>query len=766
MKNLLHFSGLYLFVVLLLPSESVAQVIGANHYWSDERQSKIPAELYRDQVIVPDNFRLLSLALTSYKNLLETAPLDRFGKEDLILELPMPDNSNKAFRIIEDPMMPAELQSQFPGIRTFRGVGVEDPSETVHLDFTQKGFHAMIMSGDHRTVYIDPFSTKNDKWYLSYYRGEQTSRGDTDWVCTAEGRSSSDGGGSTASSETIGDCQIRKYGLALACTGEYATYHGGTLAGALAAMTTTMNRVNQIFQRDAGIRMEFVFNNTSLIYLNAATDPYTSGAALTMLSENQSNIDAVIGVDNYDIGHVFDIGSGGLATLGSVCNDLSKARGTTGRSNPVGDSFDVDYVAHEIGHQFGANHTFYSDEGSCMETFMPPSHPMNDPTAVEPGSGSTIMAYAGICGIDNVQMNSDDYFHTISLQEIADHVTSTSCAKLSVDVVINAPEAFALADATLPGATTFTLRGKDKVNNISVKNAYDVWEQVDAHEMDPMASMPPSIVAVQGPNFRSVKPTIKGYARTFGLDPAEAWEVVPWPFNDRELTFQMTTRVIIKGYGCAAFDEKKVTFLANAGPFELTNPAGAGVSLVAGDPLTITWDVADTDQAPLNVDKVVLTLVANGTNYLLSIPTANDGSHDVTIPSTVSPTSDAVLRIISFSSALDAKGVSFRNEVSGITITNFKGSDNSSKFVVFPNPTAGQMQLKYHPVADRLNEKAVCLDNFILSDHSGRVVLQEKWETDASTMDIDVSQLSNGVYSLAIFDCEGLSHQEKVVLMK
>jgi Metallo-peptidase family M12 len=239
---------------------------------------------------------------------------------------------------------------------------------------------------------------------------------------------------------------LRTYRLALACTGEYATFHGGTATGVMSAMTTTMNRVNGVYQKEFGVKMEMVPNNNLLIFLNATTDGYTNGSGGAMLGENQTKCNTVIGGANYDIGHVFSTGGGGIASLACVCDAFSKGRGVTGSSSPVGDPFDIDYVAHEMGHQFGGNHTFNSTISACG------GGNRNSSTAYEVGSGSTIMAYAGICGSDDTQPNSDPYFHSVSYDEIDGNINfgiANSCGTVTASTN-NIPTAIGAGSYNIP----------------------------------------------------------------------------------------------------------------------------------------------------------------------------------------------------------------------------------------------------------------------------------------------------------------------------
>ena len=369
-----------------------------------------------------------------------------------------------------------------------------------------------------------------------------------------------------------------------------------------------MNRVNGIYETDMAITMQIIANNNLIIYTDPNNQPYTSGKPHLEITENQSNIDTVIGSANYDIGHVVDAAGSGLAAVGCVCNVSIKAEGVTGTENPNGDPFDIDYVAHEMGHQFGAHHTQNND---CNR---------HDPTAVEPGSGSTIMSYAGICP-PNVQKNSNAYFNGINLQEMGAFVSSPThnCAvKTSIPpaAVITSTNGFHV----IPANTPFALTAVAKQNGGSNALSYD-WEQMD----NEISQQPPVSTATGGPNFRSFLPSLNA-TRYFPNLTAIAnngpftWEVLP--SVSRPMKFRVTVRKNTPGGSCNSYSDVTVTTDSNAGPFKVTSPGLSGSGWVANTFKTVTWNVANTNFPPVNAQFVnILLSVDGGTTYPYSVVT-------------------------------------------------------------------------------------------------------------------------------------------------
>ena len=635
--------------LLALPTQ--AQQL-APSFFADDAAARQAAATSPLRAVVPAA-RPLSLDVAGLRGALTTAPPEtQPGTPPLVLTLPLPDGSSATFRVQEAPVMAPALAAQFPDIKTYVGVGLADPAATLRLDLTPRGFHAQVLSATTGSFYIDPASPTDTQHYLSFWRRDMPGQ---PFACEVRLP-----GGKRGARPAAGPTQrtsgptLRTYRLAVAATGEYTAFQSRSLpagstaaqqiAAAQAAIVTTVNRVVGVYEKEMAVRMVLVAGNSQLVYANAATDPYTNtNPNGVLLTQNQTNIDAVIGTANYDIGHVFSTAGGGLADLGVVCQAGYKAQGETGTSSPVGDAFDIDYVAHEMGHEFGADHPFDGVNGSCG------GGNRNPDTAYEPGSGTTIMAYAGICGADDIQANSDAYFHVVSYDEIQAYLATTSCAA-ATSTGNNPPTPILPASGkVLPISTPFRLTagGYDSDGDVVTY----CWEEYDktANGGAPTATQVPGVTE---PLFRSFYPTTsptRYFPRLSDIISNTTTLGERLPTVTRPLTFRVTLRdrftTANTGFGTAIGGVNSSILLSisstsAAGPFLVTAPNTA-VTWAGGSTQTVTWDVAGTTANGVNCAQVNIRLsVDGGLTYptLLLAGTANDGSEPVVLPNVASTT--------------------------------------------------------------------------------------------------------------------------------
>ncbi len=600
--------------------------------------------------------RPLTLNVPGMRSALNTAPLESLtGTQALVLTLPLPDGTNASFRVQEAPVMAPALAAQFPNIKTYVGVGVSDPTATLRLDLTPHGFHAQVLSPTTGAFYIDPATRADTQHYLSFWKRDMPGNS---FACEVrkfpkKGLTTGLKTATSAGQRTSGPT-LRTYRLALAATGEYTAFQSQNLpagstradsvAAAQAAIVTSVNRVVGVYEKEMAVRMVLVANNSQLVYTRPNTDPYTNtNPNGVLLDENQTNVDLLIGSANYDIGHVFSTAGGGLAGLGVVCDPNQKAMGETGTNSPVADAFDIDYVAHEMGHQFGADHSFNSVTSSCG------GGNRNADTAYEPGSGTTIMAYAGICGATNIQTHSDAYFHVVSYEEIQTYLATTSCA-VSTSTGNNPPTPILPASGkVLPISTPFKLTagGYDSDGDAVTY----CWEEYDktANGGTPTATQ---VAGVTPPLFRSFYPTTsptRYFPQLSNIINNTTTIGERLPTVTRPLIFRVTLRdrftTANTGFGTAiggVNSSLPVTLSSTsaAGPFLVTSPNTA-VTLAGGSSQTITWDVAGTTANGVNCATVNIRLsVDGGLTYptLLLAGTANNGSAAVTLPNIASTT--------------------------------------------------------------------------------------------------------------------------------
>ncbi|MEE9408035.1 MAG: zinc-dependent metalloprotease family protein [Polaribacter sp.] len=625
MKLKLYLSFI-LIVIFSFFGEINAQKLWHNLHKQDN--SILEKDIYQKKNY-PTKYELFSLNVSELKS--------KFASKNTqtVIELPNSKGELSKFIVKETSNFDAKLTAKFPMIRSYSAQGIDDPTAVAKISIGEDGFHAVVFSGIEKTIYIDPYSKDNENYIL--YKRDDLSEDKDNFTCQVEEEFSKSSTPTENIIENANDGKLRTFRLALVCSGEYAQFHLTNQsvsasatdevkkAAVLSALNTTMTRVNGVFERDLAVRMVIVADNEKVIFLDAALDNITDGDPNLMINEVQTICDTEIGDANYDIGHIFSIGGDGLAGGGVVCSSGQKARGVTGRSQPIGDPYDIDFVAHEMGHQFGANHT---QNNSCNR---------NASTAVEPGSASTIMGYAGICS-PNVQNQSDDHFHAVSIAEMWNTIQSSANCAAETNTNNNAPTANAGADYSIPKSTPFILKGIATDVDGTASLTYS-WEQTDSE----IATMPPLSTNSGGPMFRSLpsKTSLNRYmpdlATIVAGNTSTTWEVLPSVVRD--LNFSFLVRDNNAGGGSTARDNMSVS-VTDADAFTVSTPSTA-VSWDVSSTQTITWNKGTTDTAPINCQNVNIKLsVDGGITFPITIKsnTPNDGSEDVVIPNNVTTT--------------------------------------------------------------------------------------------------------------------------------
>jgi hypothetical protein len=704
-------------------------------------------KIYRNTI--PREFQLFTLNSENLNTLLADVP-ERFTiKSNTIIEFPTKNGVIQKFRVYKASILAPSLQAQHPSIRSFTAQGIDDPSAVARFSYSNVGLNVMISSANYGSIYIDPY-TKDLNQYISYSK-RSLPADSRSFECLLQ---TSVENKIELATKNADDGLLRSYRLALACTGEYAQYHLNNQgipsnatdeekkAAVLAAMNTAMTRVNGIYENEIAVTMTLVANNTDIIFLNAASDPYTNNNGGTMLGQNQSTIDATIGSANYDIGHVFSTGGGGIAGLGVVCSNNNKARGVTGLPSPIGDGFYVDFVSHEMGHQFRANHT---QNNNCNR---------NNSTAMEPGSASTIMGYAGICS-PNVQNVSDDYFHAISVQEIWNFISNLGGATCPVEIETGnlPPTADAGLDYTIPKSTPFVLMGT-ATDPDSESGLSHNWEQMNQQ----IGSMPPSNTSVFGPMFRSddALPSPNRYmpklTTVLAGQTQSTWEVVP--SVSRTMKFRYSVRDNEAGGASSASDDMTVTVDGDSGPFLVTSQ-DTPTTWTPQSSETITWEVAGTESAPVNSPNVdILFSTDGGQNFDVTIAEGipNNGSADILAPN-LNTTTGRLMIISSNNIFYDING--------GIITVEGELNINEStfeNFAVWPNPSNGSINLTLKPSSNKNIQVS-------LYDLKGSRVYVEEFESNGVVFkkSIDFNTLNAGMYFIKV-SSDGINKTNKLII--
>ncbi|MBF4517191.1 proprotein convertase P-domain-containing protein [Flavobacterium sp. ANB] len=561
-------------------------------------------------------------------------------------EITIPNSNGvlERFSVWESSNFEPELQAKYPEIRSYEGKGLDDKSAKIHFSVSPIGTQTMVLRADKPSEFIE--QNPDDKTEYVLFTSKSSLNSTSKLVCNlkdeAANKSLTNKTGKTSANNKI----FKTLRLALSCTGEYATYFGGTKAGALAGMNATMTRVNGVLNKDVAVQLILIANTDAVIYTNSTTDPYSNASKGTTTDtdgndfwskEVQSTLTSVIGEANYDIGHLFGASGGGgnAACIGCVCNSptpsdvIGKGSAYTSPSNgrPEGDTFDIDFVVHELGHQLGANHTFSFDGGERTGV------------NVEPGSGSTIMGYAGITDYD-VQNNSDDYFAYASILQIQNNLATKSCPVSTALTDNNPPAILAGPDYTIPNSTAFILTGTG--SDPESDTITYTWEQNDSATSTSGANSLAYPTKPDGPLFRSLAPTsspvryMPSYNSVLQNRLTTTWESVS--SVARTLHFVLTGRDnAALGKGQTNSDEAVITVASLAGPFAVTSQNTTDLGLLQGSNYAVTWSVNNTNTLQGSTAVNIKLSTDGGLTFpiILAANTPNDGSETVTIPTSV-----------------------------------------------------------------------------------------------------------------------------------
>lgn len=744
-------------------------VFAQPNFWRGQSRSTIEKNKIVERRQTPKQSVQLQLNYDLFVNYLNDS-----SKSNKTLKFPNSNGNFEDYIVKEESSLHPELQQKYPTVKSFVGTNTKNTNEKIYFSYSPYfGLFANIV-GENKNIIIDPLT--NDKSnYLIYNKSDLSINADQ-FICeTEQNNKSLNLGIENLNFETIQNIsssttnQLKKFRLAVATTTEYSNFiiqranlsdasEAEQKAAILAAINVSINRINGILKNDVGVILELIPTTDQLFFIQS--DTYNADNAYQMIDENIVITNRIIGVNNYDIGHLFfKVNSArlsnGLAYTPSICDNYYKAGGVTGTVIPIGDPFDIDYTAHEIGHQLGALHT---QNNSCSRSQY----------GIEPGSGSTIMAYTGICS-PNIQTNSDDYYHSINIEQINNtlNLAAYDCAiKIPTNNTIPTIKSQA-SSYYIPHSTPFSL--KMEVTDAENDQLTYTWEQTDNTIGE---VMPPVSSNKRGPMFRSVPPSksperffpkmekilanqivfdTNYYNESTNLYYLNNWEVVP--NNARTLNFRGIVRDNNDEIGLNATTNIQVNLQAD-GPFRITSQTSNEI-WIAGNQATITWDLANTNIAPINTSNVKIILSTDGGitwNKTLVESTLNNGIYTFTVPFNLGNTSSARIMIRPVDNIYLAVNTSNFTIESPLATNEVEQKD----FNIYPNPSNGWISISIK------NNNKLSIEVFDLTGRKIKTLQSNHIQTEHK---FDLSDLSNGVYILkANLGLE--EYSQKIILHK
>ena len=743
----------YLFILL-----SSGSVFGQNWKLVTESEAYPTAKSeYKDK----RNQKIFKLDRKTLDDKLVNATSRDKGGVGTVIIMPNTNGNLERFEIWEASNFSTKDQAKYPNLRSYVGKSLADPSSYIRFSTGPSGISSTIFRTNDVSEFLETYSTGGNYFEIHQKSTKNTFNCSTPELHNDINKVDVEGNKMAKLSAQ----QFKTYRLALSVTGEYSQVFGGTVEKALEAMNNTMTRVNGVFEKEMAVNFVFADNIESLIYLDANTDPYSNytkgldddsqySDASVWNVELQRNLRDNFGEANYDIGHLFGHAGGGgnAGCIGCICEtDFPQGKGSgftsPGSGAPKGDSFDIDYVAHEIGHQIGANHTFsfgYESTGAQVQ--------------VEPGSGSTIMGYAGITNY-NVQNHSDDYFAYVSLKQVQDNLSTKTCG-ISRPILNTAPKIeLTKATYTIPTATAFKLDAKvvDNENDEVLIN----WEQNNsATRATTGVNSRVRSIKTAGPNFRSFQPVKETYRYFPAFESILADKltrevsVEPQPGRNepdivgeslttvgRTFDFTVTARDHNPEGPQNDFGQVRVVVAANTTPFKVTSPNSEEKIYTSGSTFDVKWDVGTTNVAPIGTTKVKVSVSwdAGKTFEELGI-VDNNGIASFPMPSNAKNITDGYVMIEAVDNIfLAVKKFSSEEKLATKEL-------EAEKFNIYPNPSNGNFTIE-QKVAGKVSVEIV--------DLNGRVVYKA---TDSSTGNYKKqvsTKLSSGVYLVKITSVNG-----------
>lgn len=602
----------------------------------------------------PTSYAAWHIDLPAVASIIDHAPMEFTAEarqnNPAIIALPQPDGSVEAYAVYKVMACEQAVYDKYPEIRTFAGYALQHPGHTIRGSITVRGLRVRMVGTDRSVAWMEPFTDGQTEYYISYQsrdipeslRPKGLTKGIIDNAGLPQVSPLTPGTPVVAQRAANDPIELKTYRFAPSCTGEFGQDHGGTPASAFAAVVEYSNWLSSIFEQDISLRLQMVAGCDQMAFSNPATDPFPNIDPLALLETNPLVVNGFIGINNYDIGHVYSRYPGGsilgvAGAIGNACVLAAKAQGcTTGFQGVYGDDF-TNTLGQEVGHQLGGGHTW----NRCGQIGG-----RNGQSAFEPGSGSTIMSYAGSCGSDNVQTSSDLYFHAGSIEEIQNYFTlyyGSTCGSFTLtdnhrpEVTLSYTN-----DFFIPILTPFELNGSATDADGDVLTY--CWEQMNTGPETPL-----NTPVGTSPIFRTYPPSAQSnryfpklsniLSNTFSLTEQ-------LPTYSRDLDFRLTARDSRPTAGGSGWADVAFRATEQAGPFLVQTANTVGSAWTIGSYVNVQWDVANTYNAPVNCKHVNIRLSTDGGltwPHTLAAGVANDGQHTVQVPNL--PANNARLRI-------------------------------------------------------------------------------------------------------------------------